>query len=126
MPLVLLLVIIVGGIVLYWTIFKDIIVFEFERGLKYRKGKFKGVLDPGRYRYRPKITTIRKVDMRPRFVSISGQEVLSADGTPVKGSAALIEEIRNRPGRALPLEVQRGPDVRRGVYPCWIRHIKRR
>ena len=43
----------------------------------------------------------------------AGDEVLSADGTPVKGSAALIEEIRNRPGRALRLEVQRGPDLLR-------------
>ena len=91
--LLILLVLIIGGIILYKTIIKDIIIFEFERGLKYRKGKFKGVLDPGRYRYRPKITTIRKIDMRPRFVSITGQEVLSADGITLKVSIAANYQI---------------------------------
>lgn len=88
MPALILLGIVIGGIVLYRTIINDIIIFEFERGLKYRKGQFKGVLGPGRYRYRPKITTIRKVDIRPRFTSITGQEVLSADGITLKVSIA--------------------------------------
>lgn len=88
MPALILLVIVIGGIVLYRTIINDIIVFEFERGLKYRKGRFKGVLEPGRYRYRSRITTIQKVDIRPRFASITGQEVLSADGITLKVSIA--------------------------------------
>jgi len=88
MPALILLIIVIGVIILYRTIINDIIIFEFERGLKYKKGQFKGVLEPGRYRYRPSITTIRKVDIRPKFASITGQEVLSADGITLKVSIA--------------------------------------
>ena len=41
----------------------------------------------------------------------AGDEVLGIDGRPVEGSSALIEVIRDRPGRALRLEVRRGADV---------------
>ena len=67
---------------------QSVTVFEYERGLRYRKGRFKGVVEPGRHWiYRPQ-TVIRKVDVRPRFVSIAGQEVLSADGVTLKVSLA--------------------------------------
>ena len=68
-------------------------IFEFERGLKYRKGKFVLTVGPGRHWvYRPSIH-IRKVDIRPRFVSIQGQEVLSSDGVTLKVSMAARYEI---------------------------------
>jgi regulator of protease activity HflC (stomatin/prohibitin superfamily) len=68
-------------------------IFEYERGVKYRNGRFTGVLDPGRYWvYRPGVV-IRKVDVRPRFVTIAGQEVLSSDGVTLKVSLAAEYEI---------------------------------
>ena len=88
MKALVLLAIVVGVIILFRTIFNSVIVFEFERGLKYKKGRFKKVLGPGRYRFMPHATTIQKVDIRPRFVSITGQEVLSADGVTIKISIA--------------------------------------
>jgi uncharacterized membrane protein YqiK len=51
-------------------------------------GRFRDVVGPGRHWvYRPQ-TEIRKVDMRRRFVSLTGQEVLSADGVTLKASLA--------------------------------------
>jgi regulator of protease activity HflC (stomatin/prohibitin superfamily) len=68
-------------------------IFEYERGLRYLNGRFTGVLEPGRHWvYRPRVA-IRKVDVRPRFVTIAGQEVLSSDGVTLKVSLAAEYEI---------------------------------
>jgi len=67
---------------------RRITVFEFERGLKYSRGKFARVLAPGQHWYLPLFTTVKKVDVRPRVVSVSGQEVLSSDGVALKVSVA--------------------------------------
>src|SRR5438093_10275075 len=72
---------------------KRITVLEYEKGLKYVKGKFKTVLESGQYWYLPFFTIIQKLDVRPRFVSITGQEVLSSDGVTLKVSLAANFEI---------------------------------
>jgi regulator of protease activity HflC (stomatin/prohibitin superfamily) len=63
-------------------------VFEFERGLRFSRGRFTGVLGPGIYRHLSATTRIHKVDTRPAQVAVAGQEVLSADGIAVKASVA--------------------------------------
>jgi len=72
---------------------KRITIFEYEKGLGYSRGKFKSVMEPGQYWYLPFFTTIHKLDVRPRFVSITGQEVLSSDGVTLKVSLAANFEI---------------------------------
>ena len=72
---------------------KRITVLEYEKGIKYAKGKFKTVMDAGQYWYMPFFTVIQKLDVRPRFVSITGQEVLSSDGVTLKVSLAANFEI---------------------------------
>ena len=85
------------GVVVVITFLKlgvrRITVLEYEKGLKYAKGKFKSVLEPGQYWYLPFFTIIHKLDVRPRFVSITGQEVLSSDGVTLKVSLAANFEI---------------------------------
>ncbi|WP_242393724.1 M50 family metallopeptidase [Anaeromyxobacter oryzisoli] len=39
---------------------------------------------------------------------VNGDRILSVDGTPVASWDALVKEIRRRPGRSFPLEVERG------------------
>jgi regulator of protease activity HflC (stomatin/prohibitin superfamily) len=70
-------------------------VYEFERGLKYVRGRFQAVLPPGQYWYWAWFTAIRRVDVRPRFASITGQEVLSSDGVTLKVSLAANYELEN-------------------------------
>lgn len=41
----------------------------------------------------------------------AGDEVLRVDGAPVRGSAALIERIREHPGQPMRMEVRRGADT---------------
>lgn len=68
-------------------------VFEYEQGLRYGGGRFAGVVGAGRHWiYRPS-TVIRRVDIRPKFVSLGGQEVLSSDGVTLKVTIAARYEI---------------------------------
>lgn len=62
---------------------RRVVVYEYQRGLKYRNGKFLEILGAGRYRIFPS-TTIVPVDVRPMLVTIPSQEVISADGVTVK------------------------------------------
>jgi regulator of protease activity HflC (stomatin/prohibitin superfamily) len=61
------------------------IVFEYERGVKFSRGRFKGVLGPGMY-WHSAATRIDRVDVRSTRVAVAGQEVLSSDGVAVKAS----------------------------------------
>ena len=80
-------------VILFTLGVRRITVLEYERGLKYAKGKFKSVVEPGQYWYMPFFTIIQKLDVRRRFVSITGQEVLSSDGVTLKVSLAANFEI---------------------------------
>src|SRR5580658_3784341 len=68
-------------------------VFEFQRALRYRKGRFLSVLGPGEYWIVEPGTTLTPVDVRPNFVTLVGQEVLTADGVPLKVSIAANYEM---------------------------------
>ena len=64
-------------------------VAEYQQGLKYRNGRFAGLLGAGRHWiYRPS-TTVELVDTRLSFVPIGGQEVVTSDGISVKLSLAV-------------------------------------
>ncbi len=69
-------------------IFQQVTVFEYENALRYKYGKFRKLLDPGWYWYIRPMEMIQKIDMRSRFVSILGQEVLSSDHVSIKISLA--------------------------------------
>ena len=74
-------------------VLEKVTVYEFERGLKYSRGRFVGVVEPGQHWiYRPR-TRIRKLDIRPTFVSVSGQDVLTSDGVSLRVSLAAEYEI---------------------------------
>ncbi len=86
--------------ILYTAGLRQVIILEYERGLLYRSGKFQRVLNPGRYWYQRLIHTFYKIDVRVRFVSIPGQEVLSADNVSLKVSLAASYRIDD-PQRAI-------------------------
>ena len=68
-------------------------IYEFQRGLMYRRGRFERVLEPGRYWLRARDTFVQVVDARPAFVTVPGQEVLTADGVTLKLTIAAQYEI---------------------------------
>lgn len=82
---------------------RPFVVFEHQRGLRYRKGRLQGVVDAGRHWiYTPQVT-IQTLDVRPRFVSILGQEVLSSDGVTIRVSLAAEFRVED-PVRAVSVE----------------------
>ena len=68
--------------------FKQVIVYEYQRALKYSEGRYVGTMKPGQYWILPKFSSIVPVDIRPEFITIQGQDVLSADGVTLKVSLA--------------------------------------
>jgi regulator of protease activity HflC (stomatin/prohibitin superfamily) len=64
----------------------DVTVFEYERGLKFVRGKLKGEIGPGLYRFLRPYTSITKIDTRPVTIAVNSQEVLTRDGVSVKAS----------------------------------------
>ena len=79
--------------VLIRSAFRLVVVYEFERGLRYASGKFSRVLEPGVYWSFPPLSEVRKVDIRPVFAPVAGQEVLSSDGVALKVSLAARYEV---------------------------------
>lgn len=71
---------------------RRITVMQWERVVRFRNGRLVGVLDPGRYWLRASDTTVR-IDLRPRTVTLGGQEVLTADGVAVRVSLALVSRV---------------------------------
>jgi regulator of protease activity HflC (stomatin/prohibitin superfamily) len=86
-PLIALIVVILVVLLLRaWV--RVVTVHDFERGLRYRRGRFSGLIDPGTHISLPPFTEVRVLDGRPTFVTIEGQEVLTSDGVPLKVSLA--------------------------------------
>ncbi|MBN1232182.1 MAG: slipin family protein [Candidatus Coatesbacteria bacterium] len=90
--LIRLLIILVGVIValaLYSYIkarLQYIIVMEYQQALKYVKGKYTGLVGPGKYRISPYKISYFTVDMRPQQINLPGQEVMSQDNVSIKVS----------------------------------------
>jgi len=85
--------IIVLGAITLLVLVRRVIVFDYQRGLKYTRGRLTKVLSAGEYWVLKPWTVVRPVDIRPRFISVSGQEVLSSDGVTLKVSLAVQYEI---------------------------------
>ncbi len=84
----------------YSRLVATVTIYEYERGLRFNRGRFDRVLGPGLYRHMPRYTRIQKVDVRPTQVAVPGQEILSADGVAVKASVSATYRI-TAPERAL-------------------------
>jgi len=90
-------VVIIAILLLIVSLFRKVLVkttiYEYERGLKYEKGQFKEVLEPGQYWNFGLTTSIEVIDIRPTVLTISSQEVLTQDSIPVKMSLISNYEI---------------------------------
>jgi regulator of protease activity HflC (stomatin/prohibitin superfamily) len=64
----------------------NITIDAWEKGLKFRDGKFAGILEPGRHRLATIFAKdqVHKMDMRVRTMIIQGQEILTADKATVR------------------------------------------
>jgi regulator of protease activity HflC (stomatin/prohibitin superfamily) len=76
------------------------VIFEHERGVVYRQGKFHRILQPGGHWLYAFLEKLQKVDIRARFITIPGQDVLSSDNITVKVSLAVNFKVED-PYKAL-------------------------
>jgi regulator of protease activity HflC (stomatin/prohibitin superfamily) len=72
---------------------KRVTVYEYQKALKYTKGRYQETLSPGQYWIFSWRSTVVPVDVRPEFITIPGQDVLSADGVTLKVSLAAQFEV---------------------------------
>jgi regulator of protease activity HflC (stomatin/prohibitin superfamily) len=75
--------------------FKRVTVMEYERGLRYQHGRFVGILEPGRHWIHTSSTRFVRVDVRPQYISVAGQEILTADGVSLRISLVATFEIED-------------------------------
>ena len=75
-------------VVVVRLLFGIVTVHDYERGLRYTRGRFAGLLDAGTHVVFRPLGEIRVLDGRPQVATIEGQEVLTADGINVKLSLA--------------------------------------
>jgi regulator of protease activity HflC (stomatin/prohibitin superfamily) len=90
---------------------KRVTVYEYQKALKYSGGRYKETLGPGQYWILPFRSSIVPVDVRPEFITIPGQDVLSADGVTLKVSLAAQFEVSD-PHRA----VNKNANFRTSLY----------
>lgn len=85
------LIIIVVLIILFFSSIKQI--NEYERGILFRFGKFKRVLNPGWKMVIPIIDFYKKVDIRTKAVDVPEQETITKDNVSVKINAVIYYKI---------------------------------
>ena len=66
---------------------------EYERGIKFRFGKFKKITKPGWNLIFPVIDSFKKVDIRTRAVDVPEQEAITKDNVSIKINAVLYYKI---------------------------------
>jgi regulator of protease activity HflC (stomatin/prohibitin superfamily) len=74
---------------------KRVTVYEYQKGLKYTRGRYSATLNAGQYWIISTLSSIVPVDVRPQFVTVQGQDVLSADGVTLKVSLAAEFQVAN-------------------------------
>lgn len=66
---------------------------EYERGIKFRFGKFKKIMKPGWNLILPVIDSFKKVDIRTKAVDVPEQEAITKDNVSIKINAVLYYKI---------------------------------
>jgi regulator of protease activity HflC (stomatin/prohibitin superfamily) len=85
--LVILLFVVVVALLIR-PIFAIVTVRDYQRGLRYRNGRFSGLVDPGVHFVLRPFSEVVILDGRPTFLTLEGQEILTADVVPIKISLA--------------------------------------
>lgn len=85
--------ILIFAYLVYLYAFESHTIFQYEKGLRFLKGKFHSLLEPGKYTFYRFNNALIRVDMRKRTVSVPGQEILTSDNVCLKITAGGVFEI---------------------------------
>jgi regulator of protease activity HflC (stomatin/prohibitin superfamily) len=67
-------------------IVRFVTVYDYQRGLRYRMGRFSGLVETGPHVSFRGFNEIRVMDARPTSITVPGQEILTSDGVALKVS----------------------------------------
>lgn len=88
------------AIVLIFIISGIRVAQEYQRGVVFRLGRFKGVKGPGIYWLIPVIETQQRIDLRTKTVNLEQQETITKDSVTIKVNAVLWFKIAD-PSKAI-------------------------
>ncbi|NJL93248.1 MAG: hypothetical protein HC915_05715 [Anaerolineae bacterium] len=75
---------------------REVTVFEHQRALLFRDGRYERLLEPGRYRFWSwERVTITLVEIRRQSVVVSGQEMLTADNIEMRLSLVVQYSVQD-------------------------------
>jgi regulator of protease activity HflC (stomatin/prohibitin superfamily) len=86
-PILVLLAAVVG-LLLVRSAVRRIVILEYQQGLRYVDGHFRGLVEPGAHWVFTPTTSIYPIDTRLSLLSAPGQEVITSDGISIKLSLA--------------------------------------
>lgn len=66
---------------------------EYERGIKFRMGKYSKIMNPGWNLVLPIIDTFKKVDIRTKAVDVPEQEAITKDNVSIRINAVLYYKV---------------------------------
>lgn len=77
---------------------------EYERGVRFRLGKYGGLVEPGLRYIIPMIDTMQKVDMRVKAVDVPSQDAMTRENVSVNVNAVLYYKIADAKSAILEVE----------------------
>ncbi len=77
---------------------------EYERGVRFRLGKYGGIVEPGLRYIIPVIDTMQKVDMRVKAVDVPSQDAMTRENVSVNVNAVLYYKIADAKSAILEVE----------------------
>jgi regulator of protease activity HflC (stomatin/prohibitin superfamily) len=83
LPILLLLVVALVIIALIRAV-SVVTIHDYERGLRFSRGRLAGLVDPGMHITFGPLSEILPLDVRPAMLPVEGQEVLTSDGVAAK------------------------------------------
>lgn len=90
---------VIGGVVLFLIIVVPAVktIWQYEKGVIFRFGKFRGVRGPGLNIIIPFVDRMVKVDMRVETLVVEPQEVITRDNVTVEVDAVVYCQVVNAP-----------------------------
>ena len=85
---------VVGVILLFIFLISSIKqICEYERGLKFTRGKFTSILEPGWHIIVPVFQSFRKIDIRTKVIDVPEQDTITKDNVSIKINAVIYYSI---------------------------------
>jgi regulator of protease activity HflC (stomatin/prohibitin superfamily) len=81
---VLLLITLAAALYCWVRFFAAVTIYDFQKGLLYKKGSFVKTLSAGKYYYLKSNSAIQVIDTRKTLVTLPGQEILTKDNVNIK------------------------------------------